>query len=413
MKSPKSAFSLVELLVVVAIMRRLLKMTFGALIACWVSIPTAKADSLTIESSGVLELTQSKASASSAVGGAGGFVFIKNGGSIGVLTNGLTDVLGLALSVPMTSLPDGGFAGVGDITRVISKCDANGNIDSTFAAPMAPGGGSSLGDAAAQADGKIMVLFGPGTPPRPGYLGSGLFRLNADGTHDETFQFSGTIFGIGLLVQPDQKILVLTARYVQRFMPDGSSDPLFYVAPFDGDCNTFGLQPGGSIIVGGGFSTVDGVRRPLVARLTPNGSVDLSFGPVTNTGIGAIRELMVQSNGDIFVSSGIGVRRYFADGRFDDEFPSINTPAGNGYFGVDRADHLIVNGSNAFVQYSGRRRIRILTTNLAVNLEQSPSLGIAAPWSFIKPIAPNASADYLLQNFPGPGNAFFRLRPAE
>lgn len=90
-----------------------------------------------------------------------------------------------------------------------------------------------------------------------------------------------------ILVQPDGKILVaggFTAidgqmcNRIVRFLPDGSLDPDFqpgYGA--NSQILSMALQAGGRIVIGGYFNWYDGVPRQKLARLHPDGSLDLAF----------------------------------------------------------------------------------------------------------------------------------------
>ena len=45
------------------------------------------------------------------------------------------------------------------------------------------------------------------------------------------------------------------------------------------------LQPDGKVLIGGGFTTVNGTNRSGIARLNANGSLDSSFNPGTGVGV--------------------------------------------------------------------------------------------------------------------------------
>ena len=345
----------------------------------------------------------------------GGYVFLQSAVShlsTYVLTNGLSVIARLPLNLPIRPLPDGGFVGTGDTNHFVTKCDAQGSIDPNFSAPpFDPGAG--LVDVAGQQDGKIVIASSQ-FPFVTSYQGSGLFRLNTDGSHDESFHVIGTVLGQRVLVQPDGKILVLTRGSVLRFLQDGSVDPNFSVPQFDNYCRDFGLQLDGKIIVEGDFSKVDGANRPWLVRLTPSGSVDFSFGPVTNP-LGGFLRMALQSNGDIVVTQGVGVRRYLSDGRLDRRFTPPNSGERIEGVGVDQADKIIYNYGNdsTFVLYSGRRRIRSSGASFDQVLEQSSSVDVGSSWNLVKPVPANSTLEYLLPDSPGPSNAFFRLRSAQ
>jgi hypothetical protein len=325
----------------------------------------------------------------------------------------MREIRQLHLYWPIVPLPDGGFAGIVDTNHIVTKCDAQGANDPTFSAP-AYERDVGLMDFAAQPDGKIVVASSRGVNPPSDYQGSGLFRLNSDGSHDETFQVSNLVLGRKVLVQPGGRILVLTLRSVLGFLPDGGVDSNFHVSQFDRDSSDFGVQPDGSIVVAGAFTTVDGLNRPWLARLTPRGFVDFSFQAIQNT-LGGTLQLATQLNGDIVIGSSVGVRRYFSDGRLDRDFtpPDPFNPIVG--FGVDAADKIIFNDNDntTFVQYSGRPRFQSSGSMVDQVFEQSPTLGTGASWTLVKPVPANTILEFPLPDRPGPGNAFFRIRSAQ
>lgn len=92
-----------------------------------------------------------------------------------------------------------------------------------------------------------------------------------------------------LALQPDGKTVIggefstvsgITRTRLARFHTDGTLDSSFI--PGGGPnlhVNDLVIQPDGQILIGGGFTTVNGVSRNYIARLNPNGSLDSSFLP--------------------------------------------------------------------------------------------------------------------------------------
>ena len=84
---------------------------------------------------------------------------------------------------------------------------------------------------------------------------------------------------------------------------DGYPDPTFMASPNSGANDTImalALQPDGKVIIGGSFTSFNGVNRYHVARLNTDGSVDTTFNP----GLGAndkVRAIALQSDGKIFI----------------------------------------------------------------------------------------------------------------
>ncbi|MBX3734702.1 MAG: hypothetical protein KF791_19170 [Verrucomicrobiae bacterium] len=156
-------------------------------------------------------------------------------------------------------------------------------------------------------DGKLLVW---GSFSRlGGHERTGIAQLNADGTVDESFQPPEILLGHRRLaglgaalvsfnananmalvgVQPDGKLLLAGSfsrvngqprTTMLRLLPDGQVDESFGPGlRFDGAVISLVIQPDGRIVVGGTFERINGERRPFIARLLPDGSVDPSFQP--------------------------------------------------------------------------------------------------------------------------------------
>jgi uncharacterized delta-60 repeat protein len=95
---------------------------------------------------------------------------------------------------------------------------------------------------AVQPDGKVVIA---GQIPRGGGTEISVQRLNRDGSLDTTFNKTGSV----------------------TIQADNSDHP-----------NAVALQPDGKILVGGGATARNGAGEYLVARLTPNGTLDATFG---------------------------------------------------------------------------------------------------------------------------------------
>src|SRR5206468_3013246 len=94
---------------------------------------------------------------------------------------------------------------------------------------------------------------------------------------------------------------------IARLNPDGSLDLLF--SPFVGvtgagllaGVNALALQSDGRILLGGDFTSANGTARTNIARLNSNGSLDLNFDPGTGPDA-AVSSLRVQSNGRVVLT---------------------------------------------------------------------------------------------------------------
>ena len=198
--------------------------------------------------------------------------------------------------------------------RVVHAID--GDVDISFDAALSPYP-STVHDLVIQPDGKVLIA---------GYFSSvqgirrpNLVRLNVDGTIDQSFKAEGTgREEIGsevtaMALQPDGKIVIggyfsssagwPFSEHIARLNSDGSLDPTFRASLGD---NTFGsyvnvivAQPNGSILVGGGFNQVNGVRQIGLARLNADGTTDSAFVP--STYVSYVNDIKVLANGQLLV----------------------------------------------------------------------------------------------------------------
>jgi uncharacterized delta-60 repeat protein len=137
-------------------------------------------------------------------------------------------------------------------------------------------------------DGENLIALSAYFPPGSDAAEAKLYRAFADGTIDPAF-VPDHVFNLnGLLVDSSRRILIAAVDVTPpdkrvilwRLLPNGSIDPTFHkVTSADGDIGSMALQPDGKILVGGTFRTLDGIFRRSVARLHPDGTIDLTFDP--------------------------------------------------------------------------------------------------------------------------------------
>jgi uncharacterized delta-60 repeat protein len=196
----------------------------------------------------------------------------------GTAVNG--SVLRLALQSDGKVIITGSFDLVGGVQRRgIARLNADGNLDTSFVAEI-NGGGSQVNAVGVQSDGKIVL--GGNFSQINTVSRSRLARLNADGSLDTTFAAQGGADStvLALVVQPDDKIIVggnfsfvlgAQRRRIARVNADGTIDPIFNPgAGPNSDVRTIVRQTDGKILIGGIFTTINGIRRTGVARLRIN-----------------------------------------------------------------------------------------------------------------------------------------------
>lgn len=199
-----------------------------------------------------------------------------------------------------------------------------------------------------------------------------LARLRADGMLDGSFDPGlGADGYVGAaVVQSDGRVVISGAfrhvdgverMHLARLDPDGRLDlgyqPRIEGAPGDDFAIfTLALQPDGCLLVAGTFERVDGVAQTGLARLLPNGSHDPTFhagspwaGPFPH-----IDTLEVLPDGAILVGADIvgGVFRLRADGALDADFSadlsSVGATARVGSIAVQPDGKLLVGGLFAY-----------------------------------------------------------------
>ena len=236
------------------------------------------------------------------------------------------------------------------------------------------GGNNAVYALAPQPDGK--VLLGGTFTTLGGQPRTSLARLNLDGTLDATFNplVAGAASWIfSLAVQPDGRILVGGAftsvcgqarTNLARLNPDGTLDLSFNVPVAGLSVKCLALQPDGKVMLGGEFTSVLGQPRSNLARLNPDGTLDNAFAPSFNTGA-YLFALALQSDGKILLGGGFttlngqartNIGRLNADGSLDTAF-NPGTP-GNPFSLVMQPDGRILVGGG-FTALGGQTRNQI------------------------------------------------------
>ncbi|MGC2237191.1 MAG: FG-GAP-like repeat-containing protein [Pyrinomonadaceae bacterium] len=271
---------------------------------------------------------------------------------------------------------------VADIIRV----NADGSTDASFTSPFAPTGGDSSSSAvveAIQPDGKILVKR---TVSSGGRANDFLHRLNSDGSFDISFTeivTSSRTYMSRVYLLPDGKILIgggvaftISNAYLYRYNSDGTRDntfeaPTFTYPKFSGtSISDFDVQPDGSIIAAGRFSTVNGVNSPGVVRLLPAGNVDSDFSPAVSGD-----RVKILSNGQFILSFTNTIETRFyrlnSNGSLDNTY---NSPA---Y--LENIENWTIDGSNrvlSFGELSNELRYRRLNSDGSLDTSFNPAPGV-------------------------------------
>lgn len=173
-----------------------------------------------------------------------------------------------------------------------------------------------------------------------GEASRGLARFYNDGTRDPHFDVgSGVADGVydyitDLLVLADNSIIIVgdfgsfngvSRGNIARIFPDGSVDAAF-ASGVGADAMIRHIEPSGDggYIIGGNFSTYDGIARSRIAKLDTTGALDTSitFDHTFSSGEW-IDQIEVFPNGDILAAGDFddyNVRKFLANGTTDSSF---------------------------------------------------------------------------------------------
>ena len=294
-------------------------------------------------------------------------------------------------------LPSGGqMMVIGDFTSVsgasckhIARLNADGSVDTSFRLST-EFEVNRIDAVAVQPDGKILIggqLFYYGYESSRTFL----FRLHADGSWDKSFDAGGYVYSTGtpygldgtvwaISVEPGGKILVggefaAPRSHIARLNADGSVDPAFTPgAGADDTVTHIARQANGGIIIGGGFSSVNGTTKKGIARLGANGALDTAAFGAGLSG-GTVQALAVQSDDKVLIGGDFGwfnndtsvpkLIRTTAAGVLDDtftqgvpQFEGGSIPAASYFEAITSLlalpDKIIVGGWHSSIIFNGR-----------------------------------------------------------
>jgi uncharacterized delta-60 repeat protein len=207
------------------------------------------------------------------------------------------EVNSLAVQPNGLILVAGSFAQIGGAPAGnIARLHPNGSRDPTFNPNAVTNG--RINKVLFLPDGNILI--GGAFTTVNGTTRSRIARLSYYGTLDETFSLNLSSDVQSLAVQPDGKILIggisfsfngVSRGNIIRVNPNGTLDESFDARSLSGaSVVDIEVQRNGKILVGQGFSTIG---QPVngVARLNADGTIDTSFNTITNASVFAVELL--------------------------------------------------------------------------------------------------------------------------
>lgn len=312
----------------------------------------------------------------------------------GAGANGI--VYALALQTNGQVLIGGAFTSVAGTTqRYLARLNANGSLDESFA----PSVDNELRAIVVQPDGQILISGRFRNVA--GQSRSRVARLNGNGSLDTTFQIgTGASDHVrALALQTDGKIILAgqfasingVARLsIARLNADGSLDTTFAPTDCNGEARAVALQADGRVIIGGDFTAIGGTNRNHIARLNADGSLDTGFNPPVGAN-DTVRVLTVQADGRILVGgrftyydtqNRFHLARINPDGWVDLSFPARDlTP----WAGVmhDEVFAIAPQGSNTFLlggQFFGTNRFSHSFVERVYSDTAFPSFELGSPF---------------------------------
>jgi uncharacterized delta-60 repeat protein len=234
----------------------------------------------------------------------------------------------------------------------------------------------------------------------------------SDGALDRTFNTAnlGVAFGanppLDFQIQPDGKIVAVgnftsyngtAINRIARINTDGTLDTTFNPGTgANASVNTVQLQSDGKILIGGSFTTFDGVTRGRVARLNSDGSLDASYNSSVGTN-GNVLVSNIQPDGKMLVGGTFTsyngttrgrIARINTDGTIDTSFTSgLSAVTSNSVNSIEiQSDGKILIAGGNFSSYAGTSRNRIARINSDGTLDTTfnPGSGFANPYPKIK-----------------------------
>jgi len=335
--------------------------------------------------------------------------------------NGLSGANGtvycLAVQADGKVLIGGAFTGVNGLRRDrIARLNPDGSLDETFLNGLSGANGSVL-CLAVQADGKVLV--GGDFTTVNGVSRNRIARLNPDGSLDETFLdglsgASGTVQC--LAVQADGKVLIggdftivngTTRNRLAQLNPDGSLDESFLhgLSGANGTVYCLAVQADGKVLIGGSFSTVNGVSRWAFARLSPDGSLDETFLNGLSGAQATVFCLGVQADGNVLIGgffttvNGVSrnrIARLNPDGSLDETFLNGLSGADDTVFclAVQADGKLLIGGGFSYVNGVSRKRIARL--NPDGSLDETFLNGLSGANGYVLCLAVQADGKVLI-----------------
>lgn len=297
-----------------------------------------------------------------------------------------------------------------------------GSIDPSFTSGFSTQPSVAVEAIALQPDGKIIAVGAFYT--YEGDSSKGVVRFNPDGSRDASFSVGSGLLdtypeisgysgrGKSVAVLTDGRILVggnfstyngIAATRFVCLNTDGSINTGFNVGGgFNGTPEKILIQPDGKVLIGGRFNYYNGVLCNQVVRLLPDGTRDPSFSAPAITG--NLFEMALQDDGKVLIGGTITavggtpigrLARLNSDGSLDTDFVQ-----GDGFSALVITIHVMADGrilaGGGFLEYNGVPRQRIARLMPDGSLDETFQVTIGTHPDQIRAIVQQADGKFIL-----------------
>ncbi|HON07741.1 MAG TPA: Calx-beta domain-containing protein, partial [Verrucomicrobiota bacterium] len=212
-----------------------------------------------------------------------------------------------------------------------------GSIDTSFTTGVGPN--RPVHSIVIQPDGYILI--GGEFTAYNNIIRNGIARIDTIGRVDQCFDIGGGFNEqiSAMALQPDGRIVVggfftsvngINRSRIARLNKDGTVDTFFNPGSgADNPIHTLAIQSDGRILVGGSFNTFNGVSKPGLVRLNTNGTIHAWFDVGPGGVDGSVYAIAIQSDGKILIGGSFnrvnfkplkGIARLNVDGSVDSTF---------------------------------------------------------------------------------------------
>lgn len=220
------------------------------------------------------------------------------------------DVLSIALQSDRKIVAGGSFASVGGLPRNhFARLNPDGTTDNAFLNGLS-GADGQVAAVVVQTDGNI--LLGGSFLNVDGVVRHRIARVGTDGSLDINFSpgsgADNSVFALAETFSNGARKIYVGGAFVtlgtgvssgiQRLNNDGTPDPAFIGTGVNGTVYAVAVYPtnsifAGKVVIGGAFTTVNGLNWTNIARLNSDGTLDTNF--ITGAD-GTVRALAIQND---------------------------------------------------------------------------------------------------------------------